>query len=237
MRSCDERWRSFSLEHGCALFHERPSTFDVVFALHAAANRCFGAREMTLRFCQGIDDRLGRSHSQWRITCQFGDCFCHVSVELAIRQHAIDQADSERFLCVITARTEHDLARVRMADRGDQPAGAMDAITQSEPRGRNREATGGIRVAQVARQRDRQSTADTKTMDQRDYRFRHGLDSVMRSRSYGFVFLHVAFACAVAFEFRDVCSGGKRGRSFAADHDATNRRVRLELRDGYWYRP
>ena len=115
-----------------------------------------------------------------------------------------------------------------MPDRRYQPAGTVHAIPKTQARCRNCKAARGIRVAQVARKRHRQSAADTEAVDQRDRRFGGRLDGMMRGARRGFVFFHVTFAGAILLELGDVRAGRERLRSLAANHDAADGRIGVE---------
>src|SRR3989475_5865878 len=143
---------SASFEDRLSLFHERLSALGVILALEALPDPGLAERGVVILLQHLAHDALRGSHGKRRVGGDLGAVFPGESFQVRSRDHMVDEPHVLRLLRAELPAGNHDLARVRRADRVDEVLHRRGAVAQAHLCRRDAEArvvAGDPQVADV----------------------------------------------------------------------------------------
>src|SRR6266850_6212686 len=141
-----------SFENRLSLLHEGLSALGVVLALEALPDPGLAERGVVILLQHLADDALGGAHGERRVGGDLFAVFPGESFQVRGRDHMVDEPHVLRLLRGELPAGNHDLARVRRADRVDEVLHRRGAVTEAHLRRRDAEArviAGDPQVADV----------------------------------------------------------------------------------------
>src|SRR5713226_9414681 len=219
---------SSSFEDRLSLFHEGLSALGVVFALEALPDPRLAERGVVILLQHLADDALRGAHGEGRVGGDLAAVFPGKSFQVRNRNHMVDEPHVLRLLRAELPAGEHDLARVRRADRVDEILHRRGAVAEAHLGRRDAEARVVAGDPEVADIGDVDAGAQAVAADHGEHRLVERLEARLRGLGDLLVALHRFLARALVLELRDVGAGDERLVACAGEYHHADLAIGVE---------
>src|SRR6266480_492567 len=220
---------SASFEDRLSLLHEGLSAFGVILALEAFPDPGLAERGVVILLQHLADDALRGAHGERRVGGDLAAVFPGESFQVRSRDHMVDQPHVLRLLRGELPAGNHDLSRVRRADRVDEVLHRRGAVAQAHLRRRDAEARVVAGDPQVAAVGDVDAGAQAVAADHGEHRLVERLQPRLRGLRDLLVALYRFLARALVLELRDVGAGDEGLVARPGEHDDPHLLIRFKF--------
>src|SRR6267143_2162287 len=220
---------SSSFENRLSLFHEGFPALGVILALEALPDPGLAERGVVILLHHLAHDALRGPHGERRVGGDLGAVFPRESFQVRNRDHMVDEPHVLRLLRGELPAGNHDLARVRRADRVDEILHRRGAVAQAHLRRRDAEARIIAGDPQVADVGDVDAGPQAVAADHGEHRLVERLQARLRGLGDLLVALHRFLARTLVLALRDVGAGNERLVAGSGEHDDPHLLIRFKF--------